>query len=90
MTSRWSNDHSWLRLGEKGGGKLCFQLAKHKSYRASLRAELQSGFALSTELPVARCKLSQNARPGSTSTFGLAGSVVFDTTTDGSSLISTS
>ena len=32
----------------------------------------------------------QNARPGSTSTFGFAGSVVLDTTTDGVSLISTS
>jgi hypothetical protein len=38
----------WLK--EQGGGKMCFQLAKHESHRASLRAELQSGFALSTEL----------------------------------------
>jgi len=29
--------------------------------------------------------IRQNARPGSTSTFGFAGSVVFDTTTDGTS-----
>jgi hypothetical protein len=32
----------------------------------------------------------QKARPGSTKSFGFAGSVVLDTTTDGVSLISTS
>jgi hypothetical protein len=32
----------------------------------------------------------QNARPGSTSTFGLVGRVALDTTIDGVSLISTS
>ena len=42
------------------------------------------------QLAISLMRTIQNARPGSTSTFGFTGSVAFDTTTDDVSLISTS